>query len=486
MAFKKIIFPFLFFGLSACDSKLSVKEFSQLVVSSLSCENFETKMFDSLLLALDNDHELPNPQDLEEQLQEDFSKIQDYETHRQIINDIISKFVQMYSDIYLNHQNEFNQQTIDDIKKYLMAIETRDQTNLTQTDFIKRYKTQLDALQTSSKQLKQTCVEDVAMPLPVMKEGSLLSYIKSNYTTEVYGAYKTFATAYQNCEALKTDALTLKTKSMQGVKVTGKHSSGGGNIREIASLRDVQATHPYLSERQPSNSCYNTFQNPLIYDYGGKPKSINTQDSDLNFFENDGTGSKALGTDCSGFIFTSLVSSGLKLNPEVTPKARQVLSYNAARYVNPTSGGVTCFEKLPIHKANPIKPGDIVASTGHIFMITKTSSDPFGLDSIKSSTDCSKIDESYFDFELMQSSPSLGAIGINRMKASDYLADSATMRKVTIEFAKKQCQSKFNNQTYTQTSTQMSIVRHKKTPECLTGSEIQLTRQSCVLDCSLN
>ena len=47
--------------------------------------------------------------------------------------------------------------------------------------------------------------------------------------------------------------------------------------------------------------------------------------------------------------------------------------------------------------------------------------DPFGLKYSKNINDCSKIDYRNFDFAVTQSSPSKGAIGLNKYKASDYL-----------------------------------------------------------------
>lgn len=485
MASKHIFLISFFIFLLGCDSKLSVQKFSQLVVESVSCENFETQMFDSLLMAVDNDSALPKPKDLELQLQKDFVNIENYEKHIAVINEIIINFVKLYTDIYINNPSGFDTQAIYDLKKYLISIETRDQMSLNQQDFIDSYTDQLKTIQKSAQRLKQSCTEEQKIPAQPIEPGTLLNFIKSNFSSEVYGAYKTFATAYQNCEAANLKALGLESKSLEGTKIIGRHFTDAGNLREISSLRDVQKTHPYISERQPLNSCFNTYNNPLIYDFGGKPKSFNTQNSELNFFINDGTGSKNLGTDCSGFIFSSLVSAGLKLHPGVQPKARHVLNYNAARFVDPEIGKVPCFKKLVINMNTELKPGDIVASSGHIFMITKTKSDSLGIAKKTSLSSCESITEQDFDFELMQSSPSLGAIGINKMRASDYLSDSKTMREGLIEFAKKLCKSRLNNQNYKQTS-KMSIVRHKKTPECKMQSEIRLTGQSCIYDCKIN
>ncbi len=486
MTLKHVFFMSSLIFFIGCESKLSVQDFSQLVVDSLSCENFEGKMFDSLLMAVDNDQALPTPVDLEAELNEDFKSIENYEKHSLMISQIILKFVKMYSDIYENHPVTFDSNAINKIKLYLMAIETRDQMSLSEIDFIDKYNDQLTTLQNLAQTLKQDCSDELKTVFQPTKADTLLDFIKSKHPKEVYGAYKTFATAYQNCEAANLKALDLKTAELKGVKVVGKHSSGVGNIREISSLRDVQKTHPYLNERPPPDTCFNTFQKPLIYDFGGKPKTINTQSSELNFFVNDGTGSKDLGTDCSGFIFSALVSAGLKLNSSVMPKARHVLSYNAARFVDPVKGKVTCFEKLPINPSVTIQPGDIVASSGHIFMITKTSLDPLGTKLKTTMDDCDNIDVEDFDFELMQSSPSLGAIGINKMKASEYLMDSEKMKIGMTDFATNICRSKFSNQASKQTSTKMSIVRHKKSAECMMNSEIKLTGQSCIYDCEIN
>lgn len=472
---------------TGCFSTFSASEISTLVVQSLSCEDFESRMFDQLLLSLNQDQELPLPEDIARHLRQDFENLKIDPSGRAEIYHIINKFESLYSEIYHHRPHEINSTYIDSLKKYLMAIETRDftETSFHAKSLISEYEQQLKELQTIAKILKQDCYRIFGEGPSFSIEGDFFQSLRSQFNREVYGAFKTFSTAYQNCEALKKPALGNSSSSMEGVREVGTHFNGQGSIRQIASLTEVQRTHPYLSEIQPHRSCFNTFENPLIYDYGGKPHVLN--EDTLSFFTNGGTGSSVLGLDCSAFVFSALASAGLKFHPDVVLKSRQVLSYNAARFVDPEQGGTKCFEKVPIKPGETLKPGDIVASSGHILMVTQTDEDPLGLASIQKFEDCDQISEDDFNFEIMQSSPSLGAIGINKMQGKFYFSQhaSSSLSSAMVGFAQNLCQARFTGSSQNQSLSRFSVVRHKKTPECLSHTEIILDRQECVQSCPL-
>lgn len=483
---KKLLGYSFLFLLAACQSDMHTQNLSSIVANQMSCEQFESQMFDVLHLSLEEQQKLPETQSLLRQLRKDFSTLENYSEHEEAIEKIVLKFEEFYNDLVIEFPKTLGAESVEEIRKLLSQIETRDQMNKTKQTIQEKFRTHLDELQTLSQDLKQSCNdmdEPIVTPEPV---GSLFEQLKNNYPLELYGTFKTFATAYQNCEALNAKTITSSNPSLQGIKITGRHSSGGGNNRIVSNLRSVQNTHPYLSERAPASSCFSTYNDPLIYDYGGKPYSAAAADSDLNFFKNHGTGTAALGTDCSGFIFTSLATAGLKLNPNVNLKARDVLNYNAARFKNPSSGGTSCFRKIAVAQQEDLAPGDIVASSGHIFIVTKIGKDPLGTKLAKTRSECSsKAKSANFDFELAQSSPTNNAIGINKMSASYYLPTSPTMKTGMEKYAQKLCEARFG--TISEPNiTEVSVVRHKKTSSCMSTFKVALTGESCVSSCRIN
>jgi len=301
-----------------------------------------------------------------------------------------------------------------------------------------------------------------------------------------FGALKSFAIAYQSCEAIELDALSNDDEDLDGVEVVGRHSSGRGNKREIASLSKVLRTHPYVKNfRKPTSSCVDSTAKPLIYDFGGKPHATSDSSSTLNFFKNAGSGSKELGVDCSGYVYTALMTAGLKLSPEKPLRARSVSRIPARAYMNPGEA-MSCIQKVKAGTGTELQGGDIFASKGHIFMVVHVGDDPIGVKKALSENRCSSITYKDFDFTLMQSSPSKGAIGMNHMNAVDYLKGSTSMRKGFEKFARLDCQNKKEGKLKTPSISEAVLTRHKMTPECVADKNLKLDNESCVKRCTYN
>ena len=293
------------------------------------------------------------------------------------------------------------------------------------------------------------------------------------------------ATAYQSCEVTEVDPLTEETPKVGGIKIVGTHPSGGGYIREISDLNLLLTTHPYLSDyKQPLSTCFPVLQHPGIYDYGGKPYAESGRIDTLNLFRNAGTGSKELGIDCSGFVYTALASAGLKLKKTGRLKAIGVYGVSASMMKNPQNNGLTCLNEVIFTPTQSLRPGDILASSGHVFLIDSTGPDPLGIGQITKIENCDDqhISPFDFDFTLIQSDPSKGGIGLNRMKAVDYLMTSLTMAEAMMEHAVKACQAKLLHQNVKSKSTLASLVRHSGTEDC-TDNELELTQVSCITSC---
>lgn len=297
------------------------------------------------------------------------------------------------------------------------------------------------------------------------------------------GGRRAFATAYQSCEVLSRPAMTLTTPPVLGIKVVGTHSDGIGSVRVVESKTLVAQTHPYIKNVQYQQSCQAVSQNPLIYDYGGKPWYSFAEDSALDFFKNAGSGSSALGVDCSGFVFSALGTAGLKVHPDRVMKASLVVGIPARAYMEPASNGMPCFEKVAMGKDGTLRSGDLVASSGHIIIIDTVGQDPLGLGIARMKDECALISYQNFSFEVMQSSPSSGAVGINRFKASDYLTTNASMREALETYARAACVARFENRNEVVNSASARVVRHNLSAKCRTRP-IPLVRQECVQNCS--
>ncbi len=312
------------------------------------------------------------------------------------------------------------------------------------------------------------------------------------------------ATAYQSCEATRMPAMTLETRDAEGISRIGTHPSGGV-VRVVSDLKALQATHPYLRIQNKEASCFNVEANPLIYDFGGKPGYVSASARELDLFKNNGSGhKKTLGIDCSGLVFASLGVQGLRVIPNKDVTAGLASGFGSASLLNPPKEW-KCLERIKIGAAaisrgnagvnlvistgdvrtdSVINKGDVISVKGHTVLVDEIGTDPFGLGLIVTRADCAKIVSNNFDFTILQSSPSKGAVGINRYVIKDYLNDGAdTMRKGLIKYAKAACEARFDAKQLRPVYSDISIVRHKGTPECV-GRALTIKNESCVSTCS--
>lgn len=311
--------------------------------------------------------------------------------------------------------------------------------------------------------------------------------LKATVPLEVYGARRILATAYQSCDVLALPPMTANTPNVAGVTRDAQpNSSNGGILRHYGSLADIDSTHYYIHNQNLAKaSCQEVRNHPPIYDFGGKPYTSSSLPTTLNMLRGDGgSGSEVFGTDCSGFVFSALAAAGLRMidpDPKKPLKASLVLGTPAAAFKEPQNNHLTCLAKIDVTKDKSIASGDVVATTGHIIMLESVGADPFALNKIKSAADCGSVSYKNFDFVIAQSSPSKVAIGINRYRAKDYLAESGTMRIGLERYAAAACRAKFGQATAL-SSPDLSVVRHKRTPECLIP-EFELTGGECVDSC---
>lgn len=298
----------------------------------------------------------------------------------------------------------------------------------------------------------------------------------------VVGARKAMATAYQSCQSLRLPAMTQDTLDVEGVEEIGNYpGSWTGHYYAITDQAALARTHYYIRDFQQAPGCVDVKKYSMIYDFGGKPHTTADANSVLNYWKNNNDGSKGLGIDCSGYVFTSLAVSGLRLKAGKVMKASEVGNYPARSYMDPASSGFTCLAKPKMGKKGWIQAGDILSSKYHVGMVERVGADPFG---ILKNKNCN-ISYRDFDFVIAQSSPEQNTIGINKYEAKEYLApfDKFLFRNGLEAYAREACEAYYANQEVVTSSSSFSIVRHKLTPECV-QPVIKLEAESCVATCS--
>ena len=343
----------------------------------------------------------------------------------------------------------------------------------------------LNELDAAEKDLEVACTQPEPRSAGPALPGSIWEQLKNSQNPEVSGIRKTFATAYQSCDVLSLPVMTAATPSAQGITITGNHPAGG-KVRAITNLALLNSTHYYIhNQRLAKNTCFEVRKSPMIYDFGGKPYTNASAPSTLDMFRQGGSGSAVLGIDCSAFVFSSLALAGLKMDPDPKKvlKADLVNGIGSGAFKEPQSNGLRCLDKITVSKTKSIAPGDIVAINGHVNMIDSVGTDPFGLARAATLADCttSKLTISGFNFVIAQSSPSKGGIGINRVQARDYLNESSTFKTGLQAYAVAACKAKFGGSS-TVNSANLSVVRHRRTPECSAPALVS-KNQECVDSC---
>lgn len=319
-------------------------------------------------------------------------------------------------------------------------------------------------------------IQNVKTCLPVQSRNS-------KFTSELsLGARKIMSIAYQSCEATKLSVLDRQSSNMQGVSIIGNHVDKVGKVRKISNLNQVQMTHPYLRIQNKEMGCFPVMNQPLIYDYGGKPSYQSASGNEINLFKNAGSGGAALGIDCSALVVASLGIEGLRLNPNEDMTARNTAAFGTATLIQ-SPDYFSCLDYVNIGaQQKPLIEGDIVTVPGHVVIVDEVGSDPFGVSGITSTNACNQLTIERFDFRIIHSSPAWGSVGISRVEARDYLKSASKMRAGLLKYAKNHCVAQIKNQVIKPRYSDISVVRHKKTSECL-GRELKISGQECVKSC---
>lgn len=435
---------------------------------SSSCDDFSGKVHSILAQSLIDGQDLPPVADVQAALQKRFAKGGDQ-------NRLVEEVTQIYRMLTEDAPSKLRAKTKDELLEALTAVEIGDHTTPERAEMSDSLRGQFSKIQSASLATGKQCDEPSPTPAPTP--------VPSQKAAVIAGAMRVMATTYQSCSGIRLPAMTSSTASVSGISVVGEHSSGTGLSRLVTDLASLNRTHYYIKGGIVSAAgCFDVTKSPLIYDYGGKPSTGSADDSPLDFFKNAGTGTSVLGYDCSAFVFSSMAAQGLRAIAGKKLKALQVHGISSSMMMNPSSNGLTCLT-APKMDASGLKSGDILAINGHVVILDVTGSDPFGLARAKSVSDCtsSKLTSSGFAFDVLQSSPVKGGIGIDRMRAPDYLADSSTMRSALVSYAVSACKVKFG-QPADAIPSNGHIVRHKGTADCF-DTPVPLARESCVTSC---
>jgi hypothetical protein len=466
----------------------SATSLAQQGVENLGCKTSQSETWSTLHRIAETEGQYPSAEEVRTAL---LKAGQDKGLEGSAYENYVEAFVANYSAIIEGIKKNFAPADLAGWNKALAEMEIGARVTEVHAKLQDEIKAKQQKLDEAEHLLGKTCANpdagQVTLPLPPPPDptATVWDQLKSTVTPEVYGARRTLATAYQSCDVLKLAPVNAATPNVQGITITGTHPAGG-RMRQISSVSNVASTHYYIKGmKQPRTSCFKVSGSPLIYDFGGKPYVSSSNEKLLDFFKNGGSGTSVLGIDCSAFVFSSLAVAGLKLDPDPKKplKASLVSGVGSSMFKEPQSNGLRCLDKISVSKSISILPGDIIAINGHVVMIDAIGADPFGLNKITQSSDCTsaKLPYTSFDFTIAQSAPVKEGMGINRYSAKDYLATSNTFRTGVTNYAVAACKAKFGVSS-TVSTTSLAIVRHRKTADCMTAP-LQENKEDCITSC---
>lgn len=441
---------------------------------ALGCPQFETLVWDAFDTFLVREKRIPDVSALKDQVESFASKgLISVEVKNAWLGLLETLFVEAPKKNILDSAANF--------RMFFAAMEVGDESSEIRKEFKTKIYSELLALKAGSPAKACAVVnEDVAWP-------AAFAHAPKKISLPERGMRWLFATAYQSCKALEKPALNDRPSDIQGILDEGVHVDGIGHKRKIANIQAFLENHYYYptssaQDKNRSPSCRGDEEMPLIYDYGGKPFSIDGLHPTLDLFTDDGTGTEALGIDCAAAIFSATATVGLRLKPDVPLRARNVLGINSRMFKDPEKNGMQCFHPIRVHAKSTIQSGDIAAVNGHVLMIGEVGADPFGIRNIGSDKECDQILAENFDFSIWQSGSQLGGIGFNHILAKAYLKNAPKMREGFEAYAKESCKTQFENTVAQPKLEKFTIIRNKNTPECQT-ERIALKGEKCIEDC---
>jgi len=465
---------------------------------SVSCEDFEGHIWSHIHTTLFDQSPPPSPILVQKKVK---SYAQNYLLNTGANPNTVRTFARYFSEIYQLALDFFADKPIDMIQQELAMIEfigeseSNPYENAELKEFIKKINILFKNLKKLVTPLKLEChaiaPKSITMQIP---EAPVVVNNSSELHPLVYGARKVMATAYQSCRVLDVNRMPLvpdHTSDIEGIIETSWHGIGDGIRRDISSIEHVNATHYYLKRLQkttPDQGCPNIFQTPLIFDFGGKPYLTSEPYPQVNLFKNYGSGTAALGVDCSGFVVAALASSGLRIKRN-HPIGNNMVGLSSWMLKDPEGSGLNCLQKIHSTNRYPLLPGDMIAAKGHVVIVDRVYTDPasqmpdpFGLSKVRSATECRNIHLGKFQFSVIQSTSEFNGMGINRIHIKDTAHPELTSG--LIQYAVHACYEKFRMFSSNQANRDITVSRHTQEAQCMEG-EWYLTGQECIRDCAL-
>jgi hypothetical protein len=482
----RIIYPFFLilltlpFGVSALDQD----HFKNAVAQSLKklgCENFHDSIFDVVTQVLGEKMASLNGNQIDRAITKALRAQFEGRISQEGIEALARQISNFYRFLMVKVGQKIGTSDLGLLKRTLGALRVGDRSNDVSRQLqseISRLTFNIDlSLQQQSIQCSQFSNKETFAPSRMQ-----IAAFTANVPLSVLGIRTAMATAYQSCEALALKPMTGATPNVQGIVVTGNYpGSWTGKYYKIEDQDALIKTHYYIKDYKPQKGCIDVKKKSMIYDFGGKPYTTSSASSTLNYWKNNGDGSPGLGIDCSGFVFTSLASAGLRLVAGKRTRASDVENFPAAMYVDPQDNGFSCLTKAKMGLSGTVMSGDILATKYHVAIVERVGPDPLAINKY---ADCSKITYRDFDFVIAQSSPDKGTIGINKFEARDYLSPFLHFgfRGGLEQYARAACEAFHKGTDSTPSLGSFGVSRHKMTSECL-QNEIPLEGQSCIESC---
>lgn len=479
-----------FFLLASCaPGRSSIQYASQSINNALGCTDVKSKIFDALYETVDQDQQNLKAFELKSEVQSKIKKQliekklskSEHEIADQLLEQVDELLETMLVDAKDNSNIEWKTQ-IQKLIEYEMENESTDQNVRTH----KKINQLTKNIKELSSNLDLSCQSSDNSSVFPGSSGSVLpdpGSSKFNTTSLYSGMNRVFTTLYQSCQVKDLPDMDARTPNVQGItRLAQNHPDGVGGKRVIGNLSSVQNTHYYIRGVASTGlpSCYTVRNNPPIYDYGGEP-AVSNGNRTINLFKNAGTGTAALGVDCSAYVSSGIAAAGLRYKPDVKNKPI-FIRQTSSNFINAKKSGFSCFDNVTVTPKATVKPGDIVSVPGHVVTIDKVGNDPFALRFVSNINGCNQLNYKDFDISVSQSSPSKGGIGVNKYKVKDYLDETGKMRNAFVQMGYNSCLAKFQNTNKQPISSDWGFIRHKGTTECM-DEPISMVGESCVQQC---
>jgi hypothetical protein len=451
-------------------------------LSQVGCEDFRFQIFEQAQIYLLENNSVPDKAMLRSALEASVGKKWDGRLGQEGRQQLTAKLMELYQTLFEEAAQKTAAPNLRELKRTLGALKVGDRSSREATELQATISARLQAVSdvVSRSHLRcegvEVATQETTAFSPIQEQA-----LKLNTPLAVLGIRRTLATAYQSCQSLRLPPMTRAVPAIEGVEDAGPYPGGGGRFRKITDQAALARSHYYVRDFTPSPGCVDVKKATMIYDYGGKPFTTSDPRAGLNYWKNNSDGSKGLGIDCSGYVFSALAAGGLRLIKNRQLKPLEVEDYPARMYIDAAKNGFSCLEKAKMGKTFNLRPGDIAATKYHVVIVEKVGKDPLA---IRKYANCNRITYSDFDFTVAQSSPEQNSIGINRYNAKEYLAQKFLnpIRSGFVDYARAACVAFQSGKDVASGTSDFGIVRHKMTPECL-QPDVKLVGSACTDNC---